>query len=236
MAAEDLSGHSKEELIRELNMVREAYRNAKERMLHFEARQDELQQTIVTLQQEREQLLRRIRDQDSGRVAAAQAESGQDTSAPHPVGFEAFTPAGQKRKLGEILLEAGVLSEQQLAEILEEQSQRPHSRLGSLVVERGITSEEIIARVLAAQLRLPYVDLERYEIVEAASLQIPEEIARRHECVAIDGDLNSITLAMANPLDLLAIENIEITCKRRVAAVVSKPSSVNAVINRSYSN
>lgn len=229
----DGAGGEVETMRRELQTVRGAYEDAKQRMIRFEQLHEELQEQIDALRQERETMRARIAELESQRSGDAESQETARTMVPNEA-FEAFGPTGQKRRLGEILVEAGVINDQQLKEILAEQARRPQSRLGVLVVERGITSEEIVARVLAAQLRLPYVELDQYQIVEAAALQVPEDIARRHECIAIDGDLHSMTLAMANPLDLLAIENIEISCKRRVAAVVAKPSSVIAAIDRAY--
>jgi hypothetical protein len=224
-----------EALRRELHTVRSAYADAKQRMIRFEQLHEDLQNQIQSLLNEREVLRARVTELEASQAVPTQAKPDRAENAATPSGFEAFTPTGQKRRLGEILVEAGVINETQLQELLEEQARKPQSRLGVLVVERGITSEEIVARVLAAQLRLPYLELDNYHVIEAAALQVPEDIARRHECIAIDGDLHSMTLAMANPLDLLAIENIEITCKRRVAAVVAKPSSVMAAIHRTYS-
>ena len=222
-------------LRRELHTVRNAYADAKQRMIRFEQSHEELQSRIEALLQERESLRSRVSELEAGQAGTAKSAAAPSESGAPTAGFEAFTATGQKRRLGEILVEAGVITDAQLQELLEEQTRKPQSRLGVLVVECGITSEEIVARVLAAQLRLPYLELDHYHVVEAAALQVPEEIARRHECLAIDGDLHSMTLAMANPLDLLAIENIEISCKRRVAAVVAKPSSVMAAIERAYS-
>jgi len=235
MASDTAGEGNVDALRRELQTVRNAYADAKQRMIRFEQSHEELQTRIDALLHERESLRGRVAELEAGQTAPMTGPPAQAENIATPGGFEAFTPTGQKRRLGEILVEAGVINETQLQELLEEQARKPQARLGVLVVERGITSEEIVARVLAAQLRLPYLELDNYHVIEAAALQVPEDIARRHECLAIDGDLHSMTLAMANPLDLLAIENIEITCKRRVAAVVAKPSSVMAAIGRAYS-
>jgi len=220
---------------RELATVRAAYEELKKKLAKSQDREEVLEQQLVALQQECDDLKARLRERGSAHDAGA-VESTVPATGPAaaPSGFVAFTATGQKRRLGEILVEAGVITEEQLAELLEEQQRRPHARLGDIVVEHGITSEEIIARVLAAQLRLPYLDLDQYQVVEAAALQIPRDVARRHECIAIDGDLHSVTLAMANPLDLLAIEHVEIVCNRRVAAVVAQKSAVLRALERAY--
>lgn len=204
---------------------------------------EQMRASILALQQERDVLRERIRQLEEQRNAASDAshpDAGGPVHATAPIEhaaeitFEAHDPSGHKRRMGDILVEAGILSPEQLEALLAEQSGGKHKRLGTLLVERGITSEEMIAKVLAAQLKLPFVDLSAFEIVEAAALQLTGELARRHECIPIDGDLSRITLAMSNPLDLLAIENVELSCNRKAAPAVATPSAITAAIERIY--
>lgn len=208
---------------------------------------DELRANLLALQQERDVLRGRIRELETSLQEARAALERSASRVPavsvtesagpasESVQFEAHDPSGHKRRMGDILIEAEIITQEQLDALLAEQTGGKHKRLGALLVEKGITSEVMIAKVLAAQLKLPYVDLSAFEIVEAAALQITGELARRHECIPIDGDLSGITLAMGNPLDLLAIENVELTSKRRVVPVVAIPSAIEAAITRIYS-
>ncbi|MFM1920058.1 MAG: hypothetical protein RLZZ303_1692 [Candidatus Hydrogenedentota bacterium] len=204
---------------------------------------EQMRASILALQQERDVLRERIRQLEeqlnaATRDAPSDGEKNEPLAVPTEraveITFEAHDPAGHKRRMGDILVEAGILSSEQLESLLAEQSGGKHKRLGALLVERGITSEEMIAKVLAAQLKLPFVDLSAFEIVEAAALQLSGELARRHECIPIDGDLSRITLAMSNPLDLLAIENVELSCNRKAAPAVATPSAITAAIERIY--
>lgn len=206
----------------------------------WQAEREQLRAGILALQQERDDLRMRIRHLEealSAQAAAAEAAAGGIVS-PAPalpgVSFDAYDPSGHKKRMGEILVEAGVISAELLQSILAEQATAKHTRLGKLLVERGITSEAMIAKVLAAQLKLPFIDLHPGDIVPAAALQISAELARRHECIPVDGDLGRITLAMANPMDLLAIDNIELACNRRVSPVVAIPSAISAAILHIY--
>lgn len=205
----------------------------------WEREREQLRASILALQQERDDLRQRIRDLED-RLAAERAENASSNPEIPPaqvepvVAFDAYDPSGHKKRMGDILVEAGILSSEKLQSILAEQAVNKHTRIGRLLVERGITSEEMIAKVLAAQLKLPFVDLHPEDIVPAAALQVSAELARRHECIPIDGDLGRITLAMANPMDLLAIDNIELACNRRVSPVVAVPSAIAAAITHIY--
>lgn len=201
---------------------------------------DMLRQNLLALQQERDTMRQRVHELEDKLREAVLLAASQSWETPAQSGIalmevEAHDPSGHKKRMGEILVDAGVIPAEQLQQLLAEQGDSRRKRIGALLVERGITSEEVIAKILAAQLKLPYVDLNAFQIVEAAALQIPEEFARRYECIAIDGDLAQITLAMANPIDLLAIENIEIAAKRRVFPAVAVPSAIQAAIENIYS-
>ncbi len=203
--------------------------------MEWQRERDQLRANVLALQQERDALRQRIRElEDQARATPVQEEVVPVAASPEVV-IDAHDPTGHKKRMGDILVDAGIITSEQLHELLDEQAGSKHKRLGTLLVERGITSEEMIAKVLAAQLKLPYVDLSSYHVVEAAALQISGELARRHECVPIDGDLAGVTLAMSNPMDLLAIDNVELACKRRVSPVVAVPSAINAIIETVYS-
>lgn len=212
-----------------------------EERAQWEAEREQLRASVLTLQRERDDLRQHIRHLEDAlalaqsEVAAAQG-SGLDTPAPirEDVAFDAYDPSGHKKRMGEILVDANIISSELLDSILAEQATAKHTRIGKLLVERGITSEEMIAKVLAAQLKLPFVDLQPGDVVPAAALQVSAELARRHECIPIDGDLGRITLAMANPMDLLAIDNIELASNRRVSPVVAVPSAIMGAIAHIY--
>lgn len=147
---------------------------------------------------------------------------------------QAFGPKGHKKRMGEILVEAGLLTESQVDEVLEAQESDPHQRFGTLVVARGYSSEEYIAAILAAQLRLPLIDLaEEPPDAEAVAL-LPRHLARHHHCIPILREGDVLEVAMENPLDLIALEDIEIASKLRAAPVVAVASQIHAAIDRFY--
>ena len=89
-----------------------------------------------------------------------------------------------RRKLGELLIETGLLSPGKLKEALEVQKESD-KRLGQILIDMKLISEEEIAFAVAMQLKIPYVDLSNYEIPEKIKDSIPEEVARKFVCVPI---------------------------------------------------
>lgn len=184
--------------------------------------------------------LRRERDaarEELDRLRAQMSAGGVTVAPPVQEGAQhipAFDAKGHKRRMGEILVDLGVMSHDQLMEILDEQIADPQRRFGALVVERGYTDEELIARILAAQNRLPFVRLSDSEIDTDALGKVAPQLARTRRCVpiAIEGD--RLRVAMANPLDLIAVEDIEITTKLRVEPVVATLSEINAALDSFY--
>lgn len=160
--------------------------------------------------------------QAAARVAAERALVEQD--------IRAFDQHGHKRRMGVILVESGILTQGQLEEILLEQAQNPQRRLGAIVVERGYTTEEAVARIIAAQLRLPFLALTPESCDPAAANRISAHLARLHKAVPVREEGGVLTVAMVNPLDLIAIEDIEIAGRCRVEPVVATRSAIEAVL------
>lgn len=146
--------------------------------------------------------------------------------------LSAFDEQGRKRRMGDILVEAGVLTSEQLVELLKEQVVNPTRRLGKMVVDRGYTSESVIARILAAQLRLPFAELREGEVDPAIPPLLNRSMASLRRCVPIRREGDRIVLAMTNPLDLIAIEDAERALQCPVDVVVAASSSIDFTIAR----
>lgn len=144
--------------------------------------------------------------------------------------IRAFDQHGHKRRMGVILVEAGVITQDQLEEILAEQAQNPQRRFGTIVVERGFTSEEAVARILAAQLRLPFLALTAESCDPGVAARISGHLARLHKALPVREENGNLTVAMVNPLDLIAIEDIEIASRCRVEPVVATRSAIEAIL------
>jgi len=137
------------------------------------------------------------------------------------------------KRLGEVLLERGVINKKALDQALAYQKEHG-GLLGQILIQLGSVSEEEIALALTAQYGFPYLPLDNYEIDGGLTVLIPEQVARQYCLIPIDRIGNALTLAMADPSNVQAIEDIEILTKCVVQTFVSTPSDVNRAIEKYY--
>lgn len=173
-------------------------------------------------------------------VARLRAELDDETPSPSRLdalsGIErmAYDSEGHRRRLGEVLQTAGVLDAGQVNQALSEQTNAPYRRLGSILVEKGLAPEEVVARVLAGQLRTRFVRLTDDNIDLAAVPLVSARMARQHTCLPIAATEDRLTLALSNPFDLVAIDDVELASQRRVDTVVATATDIEAAIQRLY--
>jgi len=130
-----------------------------------------------------------------------------------------------KKQLGELLLERGVITKSQLAKALEMQRQRG-GLLGQVLVALGFTKEEEIAQALTVQYGFPYLPLRNYELNKDVVRLIPENVTRQYCLVAVDKIGDTLTVAMSNPLNVKAVEDIELLTKCNVQVFVSTMTDI----------
>jgi type IV pilus assembly protein PilB len=144
------------------------------------------------------------------------------------------SPVRQGNQLDDLLLSRGLITEEQLDEALRVATQRRRS-LGRVLIELGYLKEGALVAILAEQLGLEFVDLGEDNIDQSAVALVPESIARRHNCVPVrfdDGD--RLVLAMADPANVVAVDDIRAMTKRDVVTVVATKSDVVNAIGRLY--
>lgn len=141
----------------------------------------------------------------------------------------------RKKRIGDLLIEAGVISEQQLTEALGIQKQTG-SRLGTILIEHNYVSEAQIMEVLEAQLGIPFVDLNGVTIPAEIQRLIPHQLIRRHNVVPVKLEQNLLYVAMEDPLNFIAIEDLEMATNYEIVPVISFKDSINLMINRFYGN
>lgn len=136
-------------------------------------------------------------------------------------------------KIGEILLYAGKISPNQLELALAEQ-ETSNKKLGEILVEKGWVTPNDIVEVLEYQLGFPRVDLTRYEINPQVATMLPESIARRHKVAPIDIKDGKLVVAMVDPLNFYAVDDIKLVTKMDIEPVIATEPDVEALINRYY--
>jgi type IV pilus assembly protein PilB len=139
-----------------------------------------------------------------------------------------------RRKLGELLIETGLLATDQLTEALKIQ-QDTGKRLGEILIEMKFISEEEMAFALAMQLRIPYIDLIDYPIQDEVLESIPREISNKFTCVSIELKNNILNVAMADPLDLNMIKDLQFITGYNIQPSISTPSQIKNILQNHYS-
>lgn len=138
-----------------------------------------------------------------------------------------------KKRLGDILIEERLLSQEQLSQALYEQ-RRTGQPLVVILIQAGLVSEEDIVITLSEQLGIPHLRVESYEIPPEVIAEVSEGIARRYHLIPVARTGNSLTIAMSDPLNIVAIDDVRMLTGHEIETVVSLDSEVKKAIDRYY--
>jgi len=139
----------------------------------------------------------------------------------------------EKVRLGEILVNQKLLSDDQLTLALQDQK-RTGRKLGRVFVESGFVTEEQISGALAKQLDIPYINLKFYNINPEIVRQLPETQARRFRALALEERRGALLIGMSDPTDLFAYDEIARLVKKNIELAVVNETEVLAAIDRIY--
>jgi type IV pilus assembly protein PilB len=137
------------------------------------------------------------------------------------------------KQLGELLIERGIIKPHDLEKALATQKERG-GLIGEILVELGFAREEDIAQALTAQYGFPYLPLGNYEINPEVADLIPARVARQYLFIPLDKIGNNLTIAMSNPLNIQAIEDVELISGCNVQTFVSTSSDIKKAIEKYY--
>ncbi|TAL22572.1 MAG: type II secretion system protein GspE [Frankiales bacterium] len=135
------------------------------------------------------------------------------------------------KQLGDILLEGGHVTREQLETAVEEQRRLGRS-LGRVLVDMGMLSEGQLVAALATQIGLKFVDLSDYPVDGSAVSRVPSAVCRRHNALPIGYDEGKLVVAMADPANVFAVDDIRSMTGLEVKSVVATKADVIAAINR----
>ena len=138
-----------------------------------------------------------------------------------------------KRKLGELLIESGLLTIDKLKDALEAQKSTG-KRLGEALIDMKIISEEEMAFSLAMQLKIPFIDLIDYSIKNDIMDCIPEEVCQKFICIPLSMKNNILDVAMADPLDLHIMKDLQFITGYNIQPAISTRSQITDKLQRYY--
>ena len=139
-----------------------------------------------------------------------------------------------EKPLGQLLIEGGVITKKQLEEALGVQS-KEGGLIGEVIVSLGFAREEEIAYALSLQYGFPYLPLQSYDIPKALLTIIPKQVACQYCFIPIDKIGNTLTVAMSNPLNPQALDDIEYLSKCEIQIFVATSSDIRVSIEEFYS-
>jgi MSHA biogenesis protein MshE len=139
----------------------------------------------------------------------------------------------EKIRLGEILVRQSFMTQAQLDQALEEQ-RKTGRRLGRVIAEKGYANERQIAEAVAHQLNIPFLDLGQYELDVKQVQKLPEVQSRRFRAILLEERPNSFLIAMVDPSDVYAYDELVRLLKRDIDIVVVQESLLMQTIDRSY--
>jgi type IV pilus assembly protein PilB len=141
------------------------------------------------------------------------------------------TTQRQPKQLGQILLEQGLISEEHLQRALDEHRNTPKS-LGRVLIDLGYIRERDLVRALAEQVGLEFVDLTEYRIDAAATALLPEALCRRYRALPIGEEDGKLLVAMSDPANVYALDDIRTITGREVRPVVATANDVEQSIQK----
>ncbi|MFM1918972.1 MAG: hypothetical protein RLZZ303_606 [Candidatus Hydrogenedentota bacterium] len=138
-----------------------------------------------------------------------------------------------KKRLPDMLLEQQLVTQEQLTECINLQRATGNS-LPTLLVEKGYLSEEDLVVTLSEQLGIPHIRVAHYSIPKEVLAEVPETLARQYQMlpVSVTGDV--LTLAMADPLNIMALDDLRMLTSYDIEPVVAVASELRDAINRHY--
>ena len=139
----------------------------------------------------------------------------------------------EKLRLGDVLVQQKLISQEQLQQTLDLQ-RTTGKKVGRLLIETGIITEELLANGLARQLRIPFVNLKTFPFRADVIKLLPESVARRFKALALEDKGELLLVALADPLDLFAYDELTRILKRNIAIAAVPESQLAAAFDRLY--
>lgn len=142
-------------------------------------------------------------------------------------------PPPQKIRLGDLLIQQGLLTEEQLKSALEQQKLTGR-KLGRVFVDSGFVTEEGISQALARQLRIPFIDLRDFKPQPELLKLLNEAQARRYRALVIGEEGGMLRVGLADPTDLQVYDDVSRIVRREIDIVVVTESQLLSVVDRVY--
>ncbi len=137
------------------------------------------------------------------------------------------------KKLGELLIEAGIISEDKLQDVLEKQKETGR-RIGEVIIDMQLALEDEIQDILARQLGMPKIDLYEEKIDPDMARLVPPDMIKRHQVFPVRKEGNQLVVAMVDPLNLLAIDDLRLSTGMDILPQITSPSAISFAFDQFF--
>lgn len=143
--------------------------------------------------------------------------------------------SNKRIRLGDLLVDAGVLKSGQLSLALQEQK-ITGKKIGRILIDMGLIQEQQLLTTLSKHLDIPFVELRQFQLKNDLMHILDESLARRFRCLILSEHKNGYLLAMSDPLDLLAIDEVGNTLKKDIYPAIVREAELLATLDSVYRN
>lgn len=143
-----------------------------------------------------------------------------------------------RKRIGDVLIDANIITQEQLMEALEEQ-RKTGKRLGEVLVDMKFTDETEIAEAMSQQMKIPLAKIREAKLAPEIIELLPENIVRKNNVIPFEVDENNpniLRIAMADPLDIIAVDDISIITNMQIEIMVATPSDIAYAVEKYYGN
>lgn len=141
----------------------------------------------------------------------------------------------KNKRLGDMLMSQGYITEEQLGEALARQKANG-KRLGQELIDDGYITEDQLIDTLRVQLGIDYIDLSKTDIEPSMSKYVPKALAKKEVIVPVRVSRDTLFLAMADPLNFVALEEAHDTSKKKIVPMIATRAAIDHAINVLYGN
>lgn len=143
-----------------------------------------------------------------------------------------------RKRIGDVLIDANIINQEQLMTALEEQ-RKTGKRLGEVLVDMKFTDETEIAEAMSQQMKIPLAKIREAKLAPEIIELLPENIVRKNNVIPFEVDENNpniLRIAMADPLDIIAVDDISIITNMQIEIMVATPSDIAYAVEKYYGN
>ncbi|MFP4496671.1 MAG: type IV-A pilus assembly ATPase PilB [Vulcanimicrobiota bacterium] len=144
-----------------------------------------------------------------------------------------MAPRSMDKDIGELLVDGGFITSRQL-ERAKVRVEKSNESLQKILVQMGFVSDKDITEVIGQQMGVDFVDLDEFDLPPELARSIPEHLAQRYKVIPVAQKENKLTLAMVDPLNVLAIDDIRLITGFDIEPVIATEESINKSINQQY--